>query len=132
MPEALKDESPALVHELQRLEYKLNIVLRLIADLHLREHGLPPRRPIRLSSVGLEWFGGDAPSGSGLLKVYLNDSLPHALKIPSVVAGTRRQGDTEVTQLRFSGMSEAVVALLDKFIFRHHRRMVAGAKLAAP
>ncbi len=27
--DALKDESPALIHELQRLEFKLNILLRL-------------------------------------------------------------------------------------------------------
>ena len=31
--EALKDESPALLHELQRLEYKVNILLRLTAEL---------------------------------------------------------------------------------------------------
>ena len=40
--EALKDESPALLHELQRLEYKLNILLRLTADLAVRSSGLPP------------------------------------------------------------------------------------------
>jgi hypothetical protein len=34
--EALKDESPALVQELQRLEYKVNILLRLTAELALR------------------------------------------------------------------------------------------------
>ena len=41
--EALKDESPALVHELQRLEYKVNILLRLTAELALRNSGLPRR-----------------------------------------------------------------------------------------
>ena len=34
--EALKDESPALVHELQRLEFKVNILLRLTAELALQ------------------------------------------------------------------------------------------------
>ncbi len=34
--DALKEESPALVHELQRLEYKLNILLRLTAELAAR------------------------------------------------------------------------------------------------
>ena len=38
--EALKDESPALVHELQRLEYKVNILLRLVGELALRSSGL--------------------------------------------------------------------------------------------
>src|SRR4029077_3086013 len=47
--EALKDESPALVHELQRLEYKVNILLRLTAELALRNSGLPPAHRVRLT-----------------------------------------------------------------------------------
>ena len=56
--------------------------------------------------------------------------MPQALR-SRVVGGARRQQETPVAQLKFSGLSESVVMLLDKFIFRHHRRMVAGAKLAA-
>ena len=48
--EALKDESPALVQELQRLEYKVNILLRLTAELALRNSGLPPPQRVRLTS----------------------------------------------------------------------------------
>src|ERR1700732_3354261 len=48
--EALKDESPALIHELQRLEYKVNILLRLAAELALRSSGLPPAERVRMSS----------------------------------------------------------------------------------
>src|SRR5271166_985664 len=57
--EALKDESPALVHELQRLEYKVNILLRLTAELAVRSSGLPPPQRVRLSSRALEWFGAE-------------------------------------------------------------------------
>ena len=35
-----------------------------------------------------------------------------------------------VAQMRFNGLSEAVVEQLEKLIFRHHRRLVAGARLA--
>jgi hypothetical protein len=38
--------------------------------------------------------------------------------------------DTPVTGLQFTGLSEAVVELIEKMIFRHHRRLVAGAKLS--
>src|ERR1700720_50960 len=55
--EALKDESPALLHELQRLEFKLNVLLRLTAELALRNSTLPPVQRTRLSSTGLEWIG---------------------------------------------------------------------------
>ena len=131
--EALKDESPALIHELQRLEYKVNILLRLAAELALRNSGLPPPQRIRLTSRALEWFGEMTPAmeSTGLLAVYVNAALPQPVKIPCVVAGERVQDDSRVVQMRFSGLSDAVVEQLDKLIFRHHRRLVAGARLAA-
>jgi Atypical PilZ domain, cyclic di-GMP receptor len=131
--EALKDESPALLHEIQRLEFKINILLRLTAELAMRDSGLPSSQRIRLSSRALEWFGAATPAvgGTGLLALYINPALPQALKIPCVVAGERLQDNLRVAQLRFSGLSDAVVEALEKLIFRHHRRLVAGARLAA-
>jgi hypothetical protein len=131
--EALKDESPALVHELQRLEYKVNILLRLTAELALRDSGLPAPQRVRMTSRALEWFGEQTPAvgATGLLAVYVNSSLPQPVKIPCSVAGERRQDEVRIAQLRFNGLSDAVVEQLDKLIFRHHRRLVAGARLAA-
>ena len=131
--EALKDESPALLHELQRLEYKVNILLRLTAELALRSKGLPSAERVRMTSRALEWFGEHSPAagGTGLLSIYINPALPQPLKIPCVVAGQRIIDDARATQLRFVGLSDAVVDMLEKLIFRHHRRLVAGARLAA-
>ena len=131
--EALKDESPALVHELQRLEYKVNILLRLTAELSLRNSGLPEAQRVRLTSQALEWFGDKVPAvgSTGLVAVYINPALPQPVKIPCTVAGERMQDNVRVAQLRFSGLSEAVAEQLDKLIFRHHRRLVARARLAA-
>jgi hypothetical protein len=130
--EALKDESPALVHELQRLEYKVNILLRLTAELALRNSGLPAAHRVRLTSRALEWFGTEMPAvgSTGLLAVYVNPALPQPVTIPCVVAGERTDDNQTVTQMRFSGLSDAVVEQIDKLIFRHHRRLIAGAKLA--
>jgi hypothetical protein len=132
--EALKDESAALVHELQRLEFKLNIVLRLIADLSLRHNALPTSRHVRLSSRGLEWFsaeGEQAPGSSGVLHLYVNPALPQALKLQCTVAGDRVTNSVRVRQFHFVAISEPVLALIDKLIFRHHRRLIAGSKQAA-
>ena len=68
---------------------------------------------------------------TGLLALYINPALPQPLKIPCCVAGERREEDLRVAQLRFAGLSDAVVEMLEKLIFRHHRRLVAGARLAA-
>lgn len=143
--EALKDESPALLHELQRLEYKVNILLRLTAELAMRSSGLPAAKRVRMSPRALEWFGDPntpgglsdgspegAPGGvTGMLSIYINAALPQPLRIPSVIVGQRIIDDSRATQLRFMGLSDAVVDMLEKLIFRHHRRLVAGARLAA-
>src|SRR5271154_6302192 len=70
--EALKDESPALLNELKRLEYKINILLRLTAELALRSSGLPAAQRIRMSSRALEWFGEQRfeKGATGLLSLY--------------------------------------------------------------
>ncbi len=130
--EALKDESPALLHELQRLEYKINILLRLTAEISVRGSGLPPPQRVRLTSQGLEWFAERTPepSSSGLLTLYINPALPQAVRIPCIVEGERTVDGERAAQLRFVGLSETVVHLLDKLIFRHHRRLVAGARHA--
>jgi hypothetical protein len=86
-----------------------------------------------MSSRGLEWFGEhDVPDGAtGMLSIYINPALPQPLKIPCVVSSRRIIDGTPATQLRFMGLSDAVVDMLEKLIFRHHRRLVAGARLAA-
>ena len=128
--DALKDESPALLHELQRLEFKINILLRLTAEIAVRGSALPPADRVRLSSHALEWFGERAPPPGecGLLALFVNPALPQAVKIPCIAQGRYEIDQASVTQLRFAGLSDAATQLLDKLIFRHHRRLIAGAR----
>ena len=132
--EALKEESPALVHELQRLEYKLNILLRLTAELAARSSPLPPAQTVRLGAEGLEWDGPAAPAAgiTGLLKIYISPALPQPLKIPCAVVGERIHDSRRIAQLKFRDLSEPVVDLIEKLIFRHHRRLVKGARVHTP
>jgi hypothetical protein len=130
--EALKDESAALIQELQRLEYKVNILLRLMAELAMRNSAVPPPQRVKLTSRALEWYGESAPAlgSTGLLSVFINPALPQPLKIPCAVDGERTQDDMRVAQMRYVGVSDAVIEQLDKLIFRHHRRLVAGARVS--
>jgi hypothetical protein len=136
--EALKNESPALVHELQRLEFKLNVLLRLTAELARHNSALPPPRRLKLSSRGAIWLGeGAPPVGTGVLDLYINSTLPQPLKLPATVVagggGDAGGGDTSgglTAPMQFSGLSEQVVDLIEKFIFRQHRRMIAGSRPA--
>jgi hypothetical protein len=128
--DALKDESPALVYELQRLEYKLNILLRLTAEIALRSGGLPSPQRARLSARGFEWFGEQAPptGATGVASAYVNPALPQPFQAPCTVIAERSESGVRVAQLVFSGLSETVVDLLEKLIFRHHRRLIAGSR----
>ena len=130
--EALKDESPALLHELQRLEFKINILLRLTSEIAVRGSALPAAERVKLTSHAVEWYGERAPAaeGSGMLALYVNPALPQAIKIPCIAERQVIVANARATQLRFVGVSEAVVHLLDKLIFRHHRRLIAGARHA--
>ncbi len=131
--EALKDESPALLHELQRLEFKLNVLLRMTSELARINRALPAPRHIRLSSTGMEWIGDDAPAlgSTGVLDLYINTTLPQPLRLPATVIGRVAQTKSAAAQMQFSGLSEAVVDLIEKLIFRHHRRLVAGSRSAS-
>ncbi len=130
--ETLKEESPALMLELQRLEFKLNILLRLTAEISLRNSALPTPRKVRLSSRGLEWHGTGAPAvgTTGVLQLYINAAVPQPLQLTCIAASERQVDSQRAVQLQFRGMSELVVELIDKFIFRHHRRMIAGSRQA--
>jgi hypothetical protein len=128
--EPLKDESPAVMQELQRLEFKLDILLRLTAEISMRHAALPAPRRLRLAARGLEWLdcAPGAASGTGVLHLYVNPALPQSLKLPCRVAGERLIAGEPSTQFEYHGVGEPVVELIDKFIFRHHRRSIAGAK----
>jgi hypothetical protein len=127
--EAIKEESPALLHELQRLEYKLNILLRLTAELTMRQNAMPKMYHMRLSANGLEWDQEGPTAGTtGLLQLYLNPAVPQPLLLPCKVEYEIRRDPVRVSQLRFVGLSEPVTEALEKVIFRHHRRRIASAR----
>ena len=108
--------------------------LRLTAEIAMRSATLPPVQRTRLGARGLEWFGASAPAvgEAGLIHIYINPALPQPLKIPCSVVGERSDGTERVAQLQFRDLSEGVVDLLEKLIFRHHRRLVAGARASSP
>ncbi len=127
--EALKEESPALLHELQRLEYKLNILLRLTAELTMRQNAMPKVYRIRLSANALEWYlAGPTAGATGVLQLYINSSVPQPLLLPCTVAGEVVRDAQRISQLRFAGISEPVADAMEKLIFRHHRRLIASSR----
>jgi hypothetical protein len=128
--EVLKEESMALVQELQRLEFKLDAILRLLATMRARDSSTPLARKVRFTASALEWIGDGAPAAGsiGMIELYLNRSLPQALRLPCVVVANRHEAGATVAQLQFEHVSDVVKELIERFIFRQHRRLVAGSR----
>ncbi len=99
----------------------------------MRDSGLPAPQPVRLTSSAMEMVGrrhAGARQHGGRERVsqpVLGATHPVSQRAWS---GEREENGARVAQLEFSGLSDAVVEQLDKLIFRHHRRLVAGTKTA--
>jgi hypothetical protein len=116
-----------LAHELQRLDAKVNLLLQWVGQWLSAAQGLPESRALRLSERGIEL---DVPftinvGETLLLQVYLNAQFPQPIKLPCEIFSVRHtQGGTHMVA-SFVGLTSEVHDLIEKFIFRHHRRLVA-------
>lgn len=123
------DEEHALSEDIQRLEFKVNVLIQLVARLLKREELMPPERAWRLHVGGLEWLAGAQPeSGVGIVDLYASRVFPEPLRLPGRVLGVREDASGRWVQFAFDGLSPQVSDLLAKLIFRHHRRAVAGTR----
>lgn len=129
-----KDESQPFYQELQRLEFKLDIVLHLMGDLLEQRQALPSRRKFRIHAQGLEWIDTEAKLAvrdRGILCLYLNKTLPYPLELPcEVVAVLPATEEGLPVRTEFRSLTAHVGELIEKLIFRHHRRKVAEARLS--
>ena len=118
------------LNDLERLESKVDVLLGMVA--RLADHGRPAGAPcrIRLFAQGLEWpaeRGVPATGTSGIALLQINPAFAQSLTLPGVVVGERRAQDGRWVRFRFDGVGDRVIELLERLIFRRHRRQVAGA-----
>lgn len=130
--EKKSDEEPEFAEDLQRLEMKLNVLIQLVARLLNRGSSLPAVRSIRFHAQGLEWRVDDeeVQPGVGLVHVHVSRYFPQPLVLPGRIVGVHGDGEGRWVRFEFEGLSPLVVDLLERMIFRHHRRLVAGTRTA--
>lgn len=122
------DDSPVM-QELQRLDAKLNALIEMVNRLALPAAVLPARQPIRFNALGAVLPPTLVPPGEALLLRLRFDACPGApLELPAQIA--RRFDDGRVF-VAFIGLGDGVAASLERLVFRHHRRKVAGARQSA-
>lgn len=110
--------------QLLRLEQKLDFTLEMIGSLLALQRPAPPAQAMRLSMKGL-CVGAEVISGSrGVVRLNLHPTVPEPLAFAAEVIS--RGGDR--ASLRFLDMAEDVAALLERAIFRLHRRSIAASR----
>ncbi len=117
---------------LARLEFKLNIVMDMMSQLLTSQLSLPGSRLIRLGSHDLCWrqpeddrSGLPRPGDDIAIRVYICRQFPHPLVLHGTVVAPDDGEEDGVCCLHYDPLPDSVRELLEKMIFRQHRRLVS-------
>lgn len=114
----------------RRVEAKLDLMLSLLGEMLAGQRGLPAARPVRLGGDVLCIDGiTDQPlpaAGEWLrVQLYLMPGIPRPLMVAAEVLPTEAP---DRLLLRLTGLPETTQNLLERFVFRQHRRAIAQAR----
>lgn len=120
------DDSP-LMQELQRMDSKITVLLDIVDRLLMPAALLPRRHPVSFNAVGLVLPQSVLPAGEQLL-VRLHFEVCRALPL-ELPAQRGHLVNAENAFVYFYALSDMVEDGLERFVFCHHRRKVAEARL---
>lgn len=114
----------------RRLEAKVDLLVGLVGALLQRDQPADPACPLQWSARGaaveLPVDAAHAPAGAAVaLRVQPSDALPEALHLPAHVLAVEPLPAGRRLWLRFDPLPPALEALLERHLFRLHRRAVA-------
>jgi hypothetical protein len=124
-------QADAAIH---RLEAKVDLLLGLVAGLLQRDQPGDPVRLMRWSARGVvidlptAEAGTHVPDGRALLRLQPSDALPESLQLPVKVLAVEPSPSGRRLWLRFEGMTPALEGLLERHLFRMHRRAIAESR----
>ncbi|GLQ99919.1 PilZ domain-containing protein [Dyella mobilis] len=115
--------------ELQRMDSKINVLLDIVDRLLMPVSLLPARHVVRFNAVGVSVPENLLPPGDSLLvRLHFDTCRALALELPAKRG--RPSGDLHAF-VYFCELSELVEDGLERFVFCHHRRKVAEARMTA-
>ncbi len=129
--ESKSDDDSTIAEDMHRLEHKVNVLIQLVAKLVAKDQQLPAVQPWRLYSGGIEWRAAAtdyAPAATGQVLLYVSRQFPQPLRLPGRIVASRRDDSGEWVRFNFAGLSVSVGEGIERLIFRHHRRAVAGVR----
>jgi len=124
-------EDPGHSHDIARLEFKINMLMDLVGQLLERQLELPSRRQASINASGIQIETSDQdkiePGQLLRLSVYFIDAYPRPVDLIVSVASNNPQ---HVVSGQILALSETVQDLLERLIFRQHRRSVAQQRIS--
>lgn len=128
------DERGAQDLAMQRVEAKLDLLTALVATLVNSQEPHDPPQEFRWSALGVclavdaATAGAAAPGTLGMFRVQPCDWLPESLQLPAIVLASVADSDGHHLWLRFQSLPPALVAALERHLFRVHRRAIAESR----
>lgn len=126
MASAIGDDVGGLEGDVARLHLKMNLLVDLLAFLVRQQVSAPPVRPVRLSWRGVAWQDPAAKfqPGPGVVSLHLHPSVPQPFRWPAQLAVSA----TGEWCACFEPLREACQTALERHVFLHHRRAIAGQR----
>ena len=123
------DEDSPMMQELLHMDSKINVLMEIVNRLLIPVALLPARHPIRFNALGVVVPQGMLPEADQLLvRLHFDACRALPLELPSQLVRRLDDGNAFVS---FFQPSELVGDGLERFVFRHHRRKVAEARLTS-
>jgi hypothetical protein len=120
------EDANGLEGEIARLNQKMNLLVDLVSFLVGQQAPAPEATAVRLSWQGIAWRG-TGTIGNGLVNLRLHRSVPQPFSWPARVI----VADGGEVYARFEPMSEPCQTALERHVFLHHRRSIAGTRRPA-
>jgi len=123
MPASLENEDRDVSSlEIHRLQAKVDLLVSMVSRLLSYHEQQPMSVMVSLSAQRISWQGalpvriGD----TGMMDVFVHPLARSPLQLPVIVRDAR--------QAEIVGLQPTALNALEKFLFRQHRRQVAGAR----
>jgi hypothetical protein len=122
------EELHPLASELARIDFKLNLVLKLVGQLVDSRQAIEPV-PIQFNRQGATWQGRGVlpPLGShGILHIGLRASLTQSLDFVAQIS----ENEQGAVSAEFTQVAPQVADLIQQLCFLKHRKRVAGSRIS--
>ena len=120
------DDDNPLVQEMRRMDAKLTALVDIVNRLLVPPGTLPAQRLVRFNARGAVLAADVALPGDAVL---LGLRFEHCRSLPLELPALReKQFDDGRTFVAFTSLSDAQSDAIERLVFRHHRRKVAGAR----